>query len=195
MFLKYCGPLFFFRPNLYFCELGAHAKFRNPTTTLSWVFNNSIRKKKKERNSAAADGGPRARVCARLILRSAPHQHQGNFPTPLDNFWKYPLIVRGKGGSQTFFGVARTGGQSRRRLAAGKILLLTSLSFLCENLGNCGNWFYACHGTVKKCSPASRMFTVWGRDKNFEVPWPFEHKYREQKFSSLKKGGFLCNTL
>ena len=29
-----------------------------------------------KKNSAGADGGLRSRVCARLTLRSAPHQHQ-----------------------------------------------------------------------------------------------------------------------
>ena len=62
---------------------------------------------------------------------------------------------------------------SRKILKIAEFFWLTSRSFLCGNLGNCGNWFYTCHWTVEKCSPAhkpnrqmranwlsSRMFTV-----------------------------------
>ena len=34
--------------SLYFCELGDHAKFRNPTTTPSGVLNNGIKKKTRK---------------------------------------------------------------------------------------------------------------------------------------------------
>ena len=34
-------------------------------------------------NSAGTNGGPRSRVCARLTLHSAPHQHQRNFVAAL----------------------------------------------------------------------------------------------------------------
>ena len=35
--------------SFYFCELGAHAKSRNPTTTPSGVLNNSVKKRKKDK--------------------------------------------------------------------------------------------------------------------------------------------------
>jgi hypothetical protein len=40
--------LFFLFESLYFCELGAHVKIRNPTTTTSGVLNNGIKKRKEK---------------------------------------------------------------------------------------------------------------------------------------------------
>ena len=35
--------------SLYFCELGAHAKFRNPTTTPSGILVRAVRKEEKKK--------------------------------------------------------------------------------------------------------------------------------------------------
>ena len=56
---------------LFFCDLKLNVKLHNSRTTPS-------RRKvcgTEEENSASADGGPRSKVCARLTLHSAPHQH------------------------------------------------------------------------------------------------------------------------
>ena len=42
-------------------------------------------------------------------------------------------------------------------LKIAEILWLTSRSFLCGNVGNCGNWFYTFHGTVENVAQLSHQ--------------------------------------